>query len=40
MNHSRTKTNWFPATALAGFNGVDPVGWDFDGVFYDVEAMG
>jgi hypothetical protein len=39
INHSGTKTNWFRGST-AGFNGVDPSGWNFDGVFYDVEADG
>jgi hypothetical protein len=37
INHSGTKTNWFRGSTV-GFNGVDPVGWSFDGVFYAVEA--
>ena len=37
INHSGTKTNWFRGST-AGFTGVDPVGWNFDGVFYAVEA--
>jgi hypothetical protein len=37
INHSGTKTNWFRGST-ASFNGVDPVGWNFDGVFYSVEA--
>ena len=39
INHSGTKTNWF-RNSTTGFNGVDPVGWSFDGVFYDVESDG
>ena len=39
INHSGTKTNWF-RNSTAGFNGVDPNGWSFDGVFYDVESDG
>jgi len=39
INHSGTKTNWF-RNSTGGFNGVDPGGWSFDGVFYDVEADG
>ena len=39
LNHSGTKTNWF-RNSTAGFNGVDPGGWSFDGVFYDVESDG
>jgi hypothetical protein len=37
INHSGTKTNWFRGTTT-GFTGVDPVGWNFDGVFYAVES--
>jgi len=36
INHSGTKTNWFRNST----GGVDPTTWDFDGVFYDVEADG
>ena len=39
INHSGTKTNWFRSSAT-GFTGVDPVGWSFDGLFYDVESDG
>jgi hypothetical protein len=39
INHSGTKTNWF-RNSTAGFAGVDPVGWNFDGIFYDVESDG
>ena len=39
INHSGTKTNWF-RNSTTGFAGVDPTTWDFDGVFYDVEADG
>ena len=39
LNHSGTKTNWF-RRSTAGFEGVDPVGWSFDGVFFDAEADG
>jgi hypothetical protein len=39
INHSGTKTNWF-RNSTADFTGVDPVGWNFDGVFYDVESDG
>ena len=39
INHSGTKTNWFRNSA-AGFSGVDPVGWDFDGIFYNIESDG
>jgi len=39
INHSGTKTNWF-RNSTAGFVGVNPVGWDFDGVFYSVESDG
>ena len=34
INHDGTHTNWFRS------GGVDPVGWNFDGIFYDVEADG
>jgi hypothetical protein len=39
INHSGTKTNWFRNSTLT-FTGVDPVGWEFDGIFYDVESDG
>jgi hypothetical protein len=39
INHSGTKTNWFRNTVTA-FTGVDPVGWNFDGVFYAIESDG
>jgi hypothetical protein len=39
INHSGTKTNWFRNTTV-GYTGVDPVGWDFDGIFYDIESDG
>lgn len=37
INHSGNQTNWFRNSA-AGFAGVDPVGWTFDGLFYGVET--
>jgi hypothetical protein len=39
INHSGTKTNWF-RNSTTSYAGVDPVGWSFDGVFYDVESDG
>ncbi len=39
INHSGTRTNWFRNT-ITGFTGVDPVGWNFDGVFYGLESDG
>jgi hypothetical protein len=39
INHSGTKTNWF-RNSTTGFNGVDPAGWSYDGLFYSVESDG
>jgi len=39
INHSGTKTNWF-RNSTTTFTGVDAAAWDFDGIFYDVEADG
>jgi hypothetical protein len=37
INHSATKTNWFRNSApVGGLAGV-PAGWQYDGLFYDVE---
>ncbi len=38
INHSGTKTNWFRNTTLAPGN--VPAGWQFDGIWCDVEADG
>jgi hypothetical protein len=35
INHSGTMTNWYRNSG-----GVDPVGWNFDGLFYSVESDG
>ena len=37
INHSGNQTNWF-RNSTAGFTGVDPTGWTFDGLFYGVET--
>ena len=39
INHDGTHTNWF-RNSVTGFTGVDPTGWNFDGIFYDVESDG
>jgi hypothetical protein len=39
INHSGTMTNWY-RNSTTTFVGVDPVGWNFDGVFYSVESDG
>jgi len=37
LNHSGNQTNWF-RNSSAGFPGVSPTGWSFDGLFYGVET--
>lgn len=39
INHSATKTNWF-RNSTTSHNGVDATSWDFDGIFFDIEADG
>ena len=39
INHDGTHTNWF-RNSTTTFNGVGATGWNFDGVFYDVESDG